>query len=51
VQNPEFMAISSSQSYDESRAMNHEQNPGQIVLGVGAVVWNDEAEVLLIRRS
>jgi 8-oxo-dGTP diphosphatase len=31
--------------------MNHERNPGQIVLGVGAVVWNDEAEVLLIRRS
>jgi 8-oxo-dGTP diphosphatase len=31
--------------------MNHEQDPGQIVLGVGAVVWNDEGEVLLIRRS
>jgi 8-oxo-dGTP diphosphatase len=31
--------------------MNHERNPGQIVLGVGAVVWNDKAEVLLIRRS
>ena len=31
--------------------MNHEQDPGQIVLGVGAVVWNDEGAVLLIRRS
>lgn len=31
--------------------MNHGQNPGQIVLGVGAVVWNDEANILLIRRS
>ncbi|HWY15097.1 MAG TPA: NUDIX hydrolase [Rhizomicrobium sp.] len=31
--------------------MNHEQYPGQIVLGVGAVVWNDEGAILLIRRS
>ncbi|HWG05631.1 MAG TPA: NUDIX hydrolase [Beijerinckiaceae bacterium] len=31
--------------------MSHKQNPGQIVLGVGAVLWNEEAEVLLIRRS
>ena len=31
--------------------MNHERDTGKIVLGVGAVVWNDEAEVLLIRRS
>jgi 8-oxo-dGTP diphosphatase len=31
--------------------MNHEHYPGRIVLGVGAVVWNDKEEVLLIRRS
>jgi 8-oxo-dGTP diphosphatase len=25
--------------------------PGRIVVGVGAVIWNDEGEVLLIRRA
>ena len=31
--------------------MNRERDPGRIILGVGAVVWSESGEILLIRRS
>ncbi|MGH6876426.1 MAG: NUDIX hydrolase [Rhizomicrobium sp.] len=31
--------------------MGNSRDPGQIILGVGAVVWNDKGQLLLIRRA